>query len=310
MPWNQFWNRSERKREEERREETPLEAPAPLPAGSPRLPSHLESAFAERRRVPGPDGADDEERRRRLDILKRRRVAMLYDVQQGEQAQAENNPWQNRIDLLSEALITVSDDLKRLADAPKSPYHPVPPTPLNIEQEGDGDVATVVIRIGDKRFEYSEELDWAERGHQITRPELVLRSGDPGRLVPEDTPTELRPALERHLTNSLYVLATDLRERMLDGEPLPERITLEELAKPCPKCGGWTDWRGICQACAQRIAATAELKREELRLLDERAAEAEERHRLIERVPLARRRLRDIHNEIASLAGDTGEPSR
>lgn len=97
---------------------------------------------------------------------------------------------------------------------------------------------------------------------------------------------------------------------MLDGEPLPERITLEELAKPCPKCGGWTDWRGICQACAQRTAATAELKREELRLLDERAAEAEERHRLIERVPLARRRLRDIHNEIASLAGDTGEPSR
>lgn len=310
MPWNQFWNRSNRKQEEEKREETPLEAPAASPSGSPRLPSHLANAFAERRRVPGPDGVEAGERKRRLDALHRRRVAMLFDLQQGEQAQAESNPWQNRIELLSEALITVSDDLKRLTAAPKSPYHPVPPTPIVIERAEDGDGAPVVIRIGDDRFKYSEELDWSERGHQIARPELVRRSGDPARLVPDDTPAELRPALERHLTNSLFVLATDLRERLLDNEPLPERITLADLARPCPKCGGWTDWRGICQACAQRAAATAELKREEGRLLDERAAEAEERHRLIQRVPLARRRLLDIDNEIAALAGDSGGSAR
>ncbi|MDQ3539666.1 MAG: hypothetical protein M3440_03180 [Chloroflexota bacterium] len=305
MPWNQFWKRSDLKREEERREETPLRASTPGAAESRGMPPHLASAFAERKRRPESGGSPDEERKRRLDALKKRRNTILYDVRQGEQAQAENNPWQNRIALLTEALTTVSDDLKRLAAAPKSPYHPLPPTPINIDQVEGGDAVVVVLRVGDERFEYAEELDWAERGHQIARTDLVRRSGDPARLLPDDTPAELRSALKRHLTNSLFVLATDLRERLLDGEPLPEQITLADLAGPCPECGGWTDWRGTCQACAQRAAAAAELKREEVRLLDERAAEAEERHRLVDRLGIARRRLHDVEIEIAALSDDS-----
>ncbi len=307
MPWNQFWKRSDRKNNERKvePETTPLEASAPKADTSRNLPSHLASAFAERRSPAPPGESPDDERRRRLDTLQRRRTAMFFDIQQGEQAQAEDNPWAQRIELLTEALTTVSDDLKELADAPKSPYHPVPPTPITIDRVEGGDVASVSFHIGDERFEFSEDLDWAERGHQITRSELVRRSGDPTRLVPADTPEHLRAALERHLTDSVFVLATDLRDRLLDEEPLPRDITLADLAKPCPECGGWTDWRGTCQACAQRAARTMELKREEVRLLDERAAEAEERHRLIERLPLARRRLRDLEAEIASLTGDS-----
>lgn len=303
MPWKQFWKRTDRGDDNEPRE-TSLPVPAPDATPSPRLPSHLASAFAERKRTPGSDGSPADDRARRLDTLKRRRVAFLYDVQQGEQAEAEDNPWQQRIELLTEALATVSDDLRHLADAPKPPYHPVPTTPISIGRVEAGDGATVIFRIGDERFEYSEDLDWAERGGQITRPELAHRSGDAANLLPDDTPPNLRTALRAHLNASAFVLATDLRDRAQAGEALPDRITLADLAKPCPKCGGWTDWRGTCQACAQQAAVTRELKREEARLLDERAAEYEERHRLIERLPLARRRLRDIDIEIAALTGE------
>jgi hypothetical protein len=306
MPWNQFWKRSDRKdNEKEKSEASPPAESARKVDASRNVPPHLASAFAERRRPSYPRDAPDDERRRRLDTLQRRRTAIFFDIQQGEQAEAEDNPWQQRIELLTEALATVSDDLKHLADAPKAPYHPVPATAISIERIEGGDVATVILDIGDERFEYSEDLDWAERGHQITRSELVHRSGAPAHLVPDDTPEELRTALERHLNNSVFVLATDLRDRVLDGEPLPECITLADLARPCPRCGGWMDWRGTCQVCAQRAAATKALKREEVRLLDERAAEVEERHRLIERLPLARRRLRDIDAEIATLTSDS-----
>ncbi|HEV2066754.1 MAG TPA: hypothetical protein VGR08_07955 [Thermomicrobiales bacterium] len=300
MPWKQFWKRTDRGNDNERRETSPP-APAPDATPSPGLPPHLASAFAERKRPHGSDRSPADDRARRLDTLHRRRLAFLYDVQQGEQAESEDNPWQQRIQLLTDALATVSEDLKHLADAPKPPFHPVPATPISIERVEAGDGATVIFRIGDGRFEYSEDLDWAERGHQIARLDLVHRSGDVAKLVPKDTPPDLRAALQAHLNTSAFVLATDLRDRAQAGEALPERITLADLAKPCPKCGGWMDWRGTCQACAQRAAATKELKREEVRLLDERAAEYEERHRMIERLPLARRRLRDIETEIAAL---------
>ncbi len=300
MLWKQFWKRTNRGDDNERWE-TPTPVPPLDATPSPRLPSHLTSAFAERKRTPGSIGSPADDRARRLETLQRRRLAFLYDVQQGEQAEAEDNPWQQRIELLTEAIATVSDDLKHLAGTPKPPYHPVPPTPIAIDRVETGDGATVVFRVGDERFEYSEDLDWAERGRQVTRLDLVHRSGDPANLVPEGTPTDVRTALQAHLNTSAFVLATDLRDRAQAGEAFPDQVTLADLAKPCPRCGGWMNWRGTCQACAQRAAATKELKREEVRLLDERAAEFEDRHRMIERLPLARRRLRDIEDEIAAL---------
>lgn len=310
MPWNQFWKRSHFKRGSEPSDESPAQADTPKHGHSQALPPHLASAVAGRKRPPVSEGSALDERQRRLDALQRRRIAILYDVGQGERARDDGNPWQNRIELLTEAITTVTDDLSRLATAPRPPYHPVPPTPLAIERVEGGANALVILRIGDQRFEYSEEPDWAERGHQITRAELVRQSGDPARLLPDDTPPELRSDLERHLANSLFVLATDLRDRLLDNEPLPAQITLADLAKPCPECGGWMDWRGTCQACAQRNAAIAELKREEIRLLDERAAEAEERHRLVERLSMGRRRLHDVEIEIAALSADPGKAAR
>lgn len=262
------------------------------------LPPHLAERFGARRREPGSPA---EELRRRLARLRNQQQATRYDIEQGELAIEEDNPWKQRIGLLGEALETVEADYRAAEAVAPGPFHPLPDTPIDgMDVAVENDVARVRFAIGDERFVYEEPLDWAERGHQITRSELVRVAGDPAALVPADTPAALRDELLRHLTGSIFVLATVLRDRTLDEEPLPEEITLADLARPCPTCGGWTDYRGRCQYCARRAARLQELFRERDRLLNERAAEIEEQHRAAERLPLARRRLADIEREIAA----------
>jgi len=283
------------------------EPTADAPRGEPVPPARKvpEAAQMMASRTAGHQQTSDTQDQRRIAGLRRQRLAILYDIEQGELAAAAENPWTDRIALLGEALETVATDLATSAQVEPGPWHPLPAEPIAIERLEAGDVATVVLAAGGERFLYTEEPDWAERGHQVARSELGLRAGVAGRLVPEDTPAALRQALADHLADSLFVLATDLRDRALDDEPLPEEPTLADLARPCPTCGGWTDWRGTCQACARRNAAIAALKREESRLLDERQREADERNRLVEGLPIARRRQRDVATELARL-GDTG----
>ncbi|MBA3277068.1 MAG: hypothetical protein H0T72_14905 [Chloroflexia bacterium] len=266
------------------------------------VPAHLAQAI-EKRSAGGPSPNQDPEQRK-LAGLRRRRVAILFDIEQGELAASPDNPWTQRIALLGEAMTNVGDDLVEASKVEPGPNHPVPATPIAIGAIDSGDAASVAFSIGANPFLYSEDPDWAERGHQIARSELVRRSGEVDALVPDDTREELREPLRAHLGDSLFVMASDLRDRMLDGEPLPPSPSLADHAAPCPVCGGWTDWRGTCQNCARRNARIMELKREEGRLLDERSREGEERRRLIEGLPLARKRLRDVEADLARL-GET-----
>ncbi len=244
-----------------------------------------------------------EQDERRLKALQRQRLAIQFDIEQGELAAEAENPWSSRIALLGEAIGTVNADIARTSRIEPGPWHEVPPSPVIIVEMITGDVSTVTLEIAGETFAFAEEPDWAERGHQITRPELTQRTGDLDRLVPADTPSDLRDQLREHLAGSMLVLASDLRDRALDDDRLPASITLDDLAPPCPACGGWANWRGTCQSCARRQAAIAALRREERRLTDEQAAEAEQRHRLIEGLPIARRRLKDIDSDIVRLTG-------
>ena len=298
MVWKRLWKRPGP--DPDAPGETQPEREA-APPGHRELPAHL-ARQVERR--PAASSSDSDPARRKIAAMQRQRLAMLYDIEQGELASAEDNPWQDRIDLLTQAMGTVTDDLRALKEIPPGPFVPLPKTPIAIHEVMTDPVASVRFTIGPESFAYAEERDWAERGHQMIRTELIRREGDPTRLLPDNVPADLREPLLGHLTDSLFVLASDLRDRTLDGQPLPAAATLADLARPCPQCGGWTDWRGTCQACASRAATAAALKREERRLLDERAAEAEEQHRLAERLPLARRRLRDLDAQIAALGGD------
>ena len=302
MPWFQFRRRHDDDEpaaaEPARAEPARSDGTAHNTLGSA-LPTHLKRIVEERGKERASRRAATADERRAA--LQRQRLAILYDIEQGELAASDDNPWQHRIELLTEALATVEEDLRRSAETPRSPWHPLPETPVsNISVELAHDLATIAFAIGDHPFVYAEERDWAERGHQLARPELEHVTGDVAPLVPPDTPAELREPLARHLRESLFVFATDLRERTLDDAPLPERPTLADMGRPCPACGGWLDWRGRCETCTARKARQQNLRREQTRLLAERASEAEERHRLVERLPIARRRLADLDAEVAA----------
>ncbi len=262
------------------------------------LPPHLKEQFAQRKRRIGDAG----DIRRRLAALRKRQSDARYDIEQGELALEDANPWKQRTELLTEALETVEADYVRAEEVEPGPWHPVPETPLTgMRVAIDNDVATVTYLLGDERFVYEEPLDWAERGHQIARTELRRTAGNLDEVMPAGVPEDLRDGLRRHLENSLFVLATVLRDRTLEEEPLTDDITLADLARPCPTCGGWTDYRGRCQHCARRKLRLQDLFRERDRLLNERAAEIEEQHRMADRLPLARRRLADVEAEIVQV---------
>jgi hypothetical protein len=288
MPWHQFWKRSTTEVE-------PPVKPSDNPAAKP-LPPHMQRVVEERRRPEtGPDP------KARLARLERERTAILFDIEQGELALAPENPWRQRIELLTAAMTTVQEDLARERAVKPSPYLPLPPTPItNLDVKAESPAA-IGFDVGEEHFAYTEDLDWAERGHQVAQSELILRQGSVEPLIPAGTEPSLAGILREHLDESLFVFASDLRDRVLDQELLPENVTLDQFAQPCPVCGGWMDWKKRCQACRNREVALQSLKREENRLLSERAREAEELHRLTERLPIARRKLRDIDLEIGQL---------
>ncbi len=239
----------------------------------------------------------------KLARLHRRRDAVMIDVEQAESASQPDNPWQERLALIDEAIAAVERDRKALATLPSQPAAPLPPTPITNIQISAEAPSSVSFGIGSERFDYSEDIDWAERGTQLVKPDLVHRSGDPATLIPTAFPDDRREALREHLAASLFVFATDLRDRALNDIPLPETPTLADLARPCSVCGGWQDWHGTCAECQRRLWQRQQLNAEEARLQGERKREDEERARLADRLPIARRRLAEVDAEIAALGG-------
>jgi hypothetical protein len=287
--------------EPEQDPENPDETPAASEAtGAPKraVPPHL----AERLNLQARRTGTSVDLHRRLTRLRNQQEQTRYDIAQGELALEDDNPWKQRVALLTETLETVEMDRELAEQVIPGPYAPVPPTPItDLDVAVENDVSTVRYTVGDERFVFEEPLDWAERGHQIARTELARTAGETDAVMNFSVPGELRDELLRHLDHSLFVFATVLRDRQLDGEPMPADATLADLAKPCPVCGGWMDYRDRCQYCARRKLRLQELFQERGQLLNERAAEIEEQHRVAERLPLARRRLADIEAEIAKL---------
>ena len=243
------------------------------------------------------------QRDRRIADLHRRREALLFDLDQGELALQPDNPWQQRIDLLTAAIATVDADLALLAATPPEPGIPLPPTEIAGIQASapkDGE-ATVRFSIGGERFVFGEAVDWDQRGGAVVRGDLRQLQGDSAALVPGTVPAARASILAAHLADSVFVFATDLRDRALAGTPLPSTPTLADLAKPCPICGGWRDWRGRCPTCTAADQQRQGLRTEVARLERDRAAEGEDRHRWIERLPIARRRLADVDADLAAL---------
>ncbi len=270
-----------------------------MPEDTPKrqLPPHMQRIVSERSRSIDDPQASGESRRH---ALERRRMALQFDIDQGELALDAENPWTHRIDLLTEALANVEAELAAKRTLEAQPYYPVPDLPIEHVVVSESEPYRVEFSIAGERFAWQERLDWIERGGLLAQPDFAKESGDVAGLIPEETPEELKDALARHLDGSVTAFAVALRDARLNDAPLPV-ASLADLARPCPVCGGWTEWGGHCNACAIRKVEEQALFAERQHLMKERATEAEERHRLGERLPLARRRMADLEREIASL---------
>ncbi len=283
MGWLRFWDKA-------RANEPPQEA-GPV---SPEPVTGTKPASA-RRRI--PDTADD----RRIAELRRRREAMIFDIDQGELALQPDNPWQERIDLLGEAITNVESDLAALDAFPATPTPAIEPRPIvDIVAHGD-DLIQIAFSIGEARFRFEEQVDWDQRGGPTVRGDLQSVEGSVDSLLGSARTVDERVALRDHLTDSIAVFATDLRDRTLSGGPLPPSPTLADLARPCPTCGGWTDWNGRCPACTSRATERQRLRLERDRLDGDRRKEADERRRLADGLPISRRRLAAVETDITNL---------
>lgn len=267
------------------------DAPPPPPAPQPDAQGII------RRQPPAADPAMQQ----RLEALRRRRDMAAYDLERAELAHQPENPWRERIDLLDQSLATVENDLQEIERFQPLPPIALPETPITALAVQLEEPLSVSFQIGDERFLWEEEIDWDQRGGPVVRGQIRQRAGDAARLVPADVPASRREELIRHLKDSLDVLALDLRERALEASPLPTSATLADLARPCPVCGDWLDWKGHCDACAQRAWQRQSLKAEAERMSKEREDEETDRHKWAERLPVARKRLADINADIAIL---------
>ncbi len=283
MGWWRFWDK-------EREHEPPQEA-----VRVPREQAAWARVDAVRQRP--PDMANN----RRIAELRRRREVMIFDIEQGELALQPDNPWQERIELLGEAIANVEADLAALDTLPASTVSAVEPVPIvDIVARGEELIQTA-FTIGDERFRFEEQVDWDQRGGPTVRGDLQLVSGSVDSLLGSARTVDERVALRDHLSDSIAVFATDLRDRTLSGEPLPAAPTLADLAKPCPTCGGWMDWNGRCPACTSRAIERQRLRVERDRLDGDRRKEADEQHRLADGLVISRRRLAAVETDIISL---------
>lgn len=263
-----------------------------------KLPPHMQRIIEERSRNIDGDQSGAESRRA---ALERRRMAIQFDIDQGELALSPDNPWTHRIELLSEALGNIETELQAARQIEEQPFHPLPETPISDVEVSDAEPYQVSFRIGEEIFRWGERLDWIERGGILAQPEFVQEAGDAANLVPANTPPELITPLTSHLRESVMAFAVVLRDARLGNEQLPANVTLADLAPKCPICGGWMDFNKTCNACAVRKVNENQLFQERQHLMKERSSEAEERHRLGERLPLALRRMEDIEQQLAQL---------
>jgi len=252
-----------------------------------------------RRRPPAADPA----LQGRLQALQQRRDMAAYDLERAVAARQPENPWRERMALLDLSLATIEDDLRALDTTPRLTPIPLPETPITGITVNLEEPVSIAFAIGPEHFLWEEEADWDQRGGPVVRGQVQQRSGNAAALVPKGIPADRREALEQHLTESVTVFTLDLRDRALDGEPLPAAPALADLARPCPECGNWLDWRGHCASCATRAWRRQNLRQEAIRIAQERDEEEADRYKWAERLSVARKRLADIDAEVAKLEG-------
>jgi hypothetical protein len=247
----------------------------------------------------------DPEKATRLVALRKRREALVHDVESATTAATDDNRWRAEIDLIAQAIHEIDADLAAIdATPPDPPGAELPATPITEVAVEATPVARVQFQIGDIPFSYSEEIDWAERGTQLARSELMLDQGDVEAIIPSSFPADQRQSVHEHLVRSIFAFASDLRDRAMNNESITP-ATLADLARPSTEYGGWLDWTGQSAAYQERETTKARLRSDRERLMDDRARLIEDQNKIVENLPIARRRLAELDREIEAITAGT-----
>jgi hypothetical protein len=247
--------------------------------------------------------------RRQLRRLLKREGDLEYDLQRAGEAFSEENQWTERIEQLNQAVEQAIAD--REAIEPKElPVHrpQLEPIPVEVTELKEAEPANITLKIGSTSIEYYEELDWAERGHQVTMPELNRVSGDVDGLMPELDDEKLAKELREHLRHSLAIYANQVLEHAANGEE-PPPMTLAAMTQRCPDCGGWLDQKQRCPHCAELNWKRQELDNDLRRIRNERDDVIKDLERQQDRYPVIERQLKETRDDIAKLRAKGVEPA-
>ncbi len=237
----------------------------------------------------------------KLARLQQRRQDLEHAIELVEQSGDPNSSFQQRIAVLGTTLDSIEAEIQKTLPLSSRRLPDLPATPIERIEVNLDPVPSIGFAIGPARFAYAEEIDWAERGTQIVKGDLLPVAVDIEPLIPDSITGSVREELAAHLERSLFSFATDLRNRAVEGDAQPSDPTLAGLAVPCPRCGDWQLWGGICLRCLEHERQLRELNAERSRVLDERTSEVEERQRQVEELPLQRRRLAETIANIQAL---------
>jgi hypothetical protein len=270
--------------------------PEPVPAPTP-TPATRAKGFVPPppRETPTP-GVDPRQER-----LIARIQALEDEMEIVERSGDPDSPFQQRIAVLTSAIEAIDREISENLNLEPRKLPSLPATPIEQLDVQLDPVPSVSFSIGGQRFAYAEEIDWAERGNQIVRGDLIGLAIQPEPLIPSEFPQELRGELSAHLERSLFAFATELRNRAVEGEALPANATLADLAVPSPECGDWELWGGISLRCLEHESRLRELNAERTELLNERGSEIEERQRQVEELPIQRRRRNQAIADLEAL---------
>lgn len=268
---------------------------------------------------PPPGAASDEDHRqgfhirdaerRQLRRLLRRQDDLTYDLERAEESLNEENQWTERIEQLNQAIEQAMADREAIEPAgDTSPRMQLDPVPVEIAELTEEEPATVTLRIGTTELAYREEIDWAERGHNVIMPELLRVSGDVEPLLPELDSVERIQELREHLLHSLSTYANQVLEHAAAGSE-PPSITMASITRTCRACGGWLDQKNRCPICAELNWKRQEIDTDLRRLRKERDEVISDLERQQDRLPIIQRQLAETQADIDKLRAKGVEPA-
>ncbi|MCX2726711.1 hypothetical protein OO015_04285 [Thermomicrobium sp. 4228-Ro] len=250
-----------------------------------------------------------EAERRLLARLLRRREELRYDLAQSEHALQPENRWTERLRELDAAIADVEHQRAQRAGAPaRTGDPPLPAVPIAVTVEPERTAATVTLDIAGVALRWVEEVDWAERGHQLAPARLRRVEGNATEILRAVGYQAAPAALLETLEASLDLVAADALSAAR-REPIWSPLTLGDLARPCEQCGGWRDVRGRCPTCTARDWQRQQLLLERNRLRQERDEVFRDWQRARDRLPVIQRQLAEVEADIRQLQTKGVQPS-